>query len=280
VRARSFELFVLPSKVEDANTITVPPLLFPVAVHSFGWVEHITVVPRLNPVQNHHLPNMDILIRTRSRDLWHPSPESVELWELEPLLLDTGLLDDPLDDESYVPYHFPPRRRLALPSLYVGHSSPRCRTLMLGPRGTVHYICANAQASLIPSSFIDAIAAADIDTQSPVPLWNLRTEALATVVLPTSSMRLDPEEDTIPSNISVLPMITNDTKTSWSCADYDEESGTIALGSGDGQLTMLRLGLSQPPIVDSSPASTNSPRASSVLPPIDPYSWASSGRKE
>jgi hypothetical protein len=225
---------------------------------------------------------VDILIRTKSQDLWHPSPESIELWTLDtepsPLLSDHDTPNEvPTEPPSSLPYHFPPRRKFALPSLYIGHSSPRCRALMLGPRGTALYICSNSQATLLSSSLIDAIAAANAATQSRVPLWNLRTEALAAVVLPTSSMHLDSGVDlnaVDATEVSVVPIVTNDTKTPWSCADYDEESGTVALGCGDGRLTLLRLGISHPIKIQASFPSQVESSAEPTNTSSDPYAWA------
>jgi hypothetical protein len=333
VRARTFELFVLSCPLDAMQNQAVEesgdeelPVIQAISWHSFGWVNEISVVPRhvsedLIQTRNNtgggrpNLPSLDITIRTKSQDLWHPQPDSIQVWTLWPefstvalpatagTMNDLGSVDG-AGESTFVtiPWSFPPRHQFVLPSLYSDHSSPRCRTLMLGARGTAFYVCSNTHASMLSASLIDAIALDNVhlqsrpleQVQSGTLLWNLHMEALAAVVLPTSTLhgthevvdanadgiestrartQADQHEETEVREVTPMPLTTNRTKTLWSCADYDEDAGTVLLGSGDGRMTVLRLGAPERAIATVTPEAKLE-HIDDTEEEHDAYSWA------
>lgn len=261
IRARTFELFEIPSDSQDPHDHQADSIT-PISWHSFGWVESISVTPRSSSANAKELPAIDIYIRTKKQDLWHPQPESIEVWTLWPephaLLTPTTNNEEILTPTlEEAPYAFPPVYQHSLPSLYTNYTPPRCRTLCSGPRGTVIYICSNAHRSMLPMSVIDAVAldhslaysakgvAPTYSTGiSSSSMWSPHsTEAVLAVMLPSSAMHVTRHlEDRYAGSVWMVPLALNRTTTPWSALDYDETSGVVAVGSGDGHLVILRLG--------------------------------------
>lgn len=220
IRARSIHLFPKPTLKPDVDNLLVQGAI---ARHSFGWVDGISVsLPSYAGRANDHRrithDPIHILIRAESDDPWSQEQHNLQFFSLEPNSL-YGHATESVNTIS--PYLFPPRLRSEVSS---AHGSLRCAGIALKSCGTAVWVHPRnrAVAGLLPS---------DINlTEAPVPLAD---ERLVAAVFPG---HLNPQGETVEA-ITLYENRLND----WTCVDYDEDMGRIALGSNSGSVTMMEL---------------------------------------
>jgi hypothetical protein len=296
VRARSLELFDISTLAADGSFMNAvipdpvdagtPPVLLPDVRHSFGWVDHIVLAPALRdpdyPAEARY-PPIHILVRAKPVDVWHPDPEIIEHHVLHPacpsppsLSAPPALPAAPSPSRScspppapHQPYRFPPVRTHILRAPFKP-ATPRCRTLLLGPRGSALLISARDTRSLVPASLVDTYSVAEVGADAvgaPAPSQHGRREALLGVGPASLSdvcerwpadseadasgdERGDPDaggdqrgdaDAHAPADRPAAALLWNERGAPWSCADYDERAGVVVLGGGDGSLTVLDL---------------------------------------
>jgi hypothetical protein len=296
VRARSLELFNLSTLnpaaaarsfmnvvISDRADAGTPPVVFPDVRHSFGWVDHIVLALALrNPDYSAEAPYppIHILVRAKPADVWHPDPEIIEHHVLHPacpsppsLFAPPALPAAPSSSSSHSPppashqpYRFPPVRTHILRAPFKP-ATPRCRTLLLGPRGSALLVSARDTRSLVPASLVDTYSVAELGADAVAPSQHGRREALLGVGPASLSdvcerwpaySEADASGDQrgdhdaggdqrgdahahAPADRPTAALLWNERGAPWSCADYDERAGVVVLGGGDGSLTVLDL---------------------------------------
>ena len=255
VRARSIHLF--PEPVLGSSDAPAPRYS-PIARHSFGWIDGVSVRENIletdyDPTQQpHSRPPLSILIRSESDDPWASDVHSLDLYILEPnpefvcppspplgggaepnLELDPDpgpalphppppLLSPAI---SISPYIFPPRPSMKVPS---ARGSLRCTDVILGRHGTAVWI--HPQDRAIAGLVLPNVHPQDLH---PIPEMN---ETLVAAVFPGPLKQFRRG----PVHVQARSVWRN-SFNNWTCLDYDEELGRIALGSSYGRVTILDL---------------------------------------
>ncbi|KAF9223291.1 hypothetical protein BS17DRAFT_781630 [Gyrodon lividus] len=222
VRARSICIFTEPKMVFPGNDL---PITLPCAFTSFGWVDGVSlaVLPstQLNTTSPSQ-PSLSILVRTKGEDPWRLQDQFQFLTlNASPNATPSTSHDDtPSVDNNPRTFPFTPVSSISSP-----HQGPlRCSDMVLGPYGTAVWVQPAdwAMAGLISDN---------VHLQhAPVPPSH---ETLVAAIFPGLLNRGSSE--------ACVKVSFENSGYAWSCLDYDEERGLIALGSNFGGLTMFRL---------------------------------------
>lgn len=245
VRARSLELFPYPTP----QLLSLDaPLLRPIASHSFGWVDGIALSPQTNPFA---VDNCDmgipysIALRAESDDPWSPDVHSLDVYTLNPST-DYDVKSSPpfhhpndpsqdsmdnIDGFTKSPYSFPPIHQTSYASI---RGFLRCPDIYLGTFGTAIWIQARPARNVSLTDF-DVHSS---ETQGSQLALHRPKESLVGALFRRDGPRSHRQGST--SEPRVLCVQESDSG-SWSSLDYDEVRGRIAMGSGDGKVTLLEL---------------------------------------
>ncbi|KAG1853898.1 hypothetical protein DFJ58DRAFT_788846 [Suillus subalutaceus] len=211
VRARSVHAFTEPKLAPHSNTC----IHHPYAQSTFGWVDGIFIsVPPSSPEDPTGMEGqpLSILVRTKNDDPWS-STFKMQLWTLSPM---TSPYEATVDGPHYI---FPPSMTSEIVTPRRG--ALRCTDMVLGPHGTAVWVQPEdySVAGLISSS---------VHLQNmPVPQSH---ETLVAAAFPGLLNTQDKSQ--------VKSSWKNYGKD-WTCLDYDEERGCVALGSAAGAVTIL-----------------------------------------
>ncbi|KAG2133541.1 uncharacterized protein EDB93DRAFT_883569 [Suillus bovinus] len=208
VRARSVHAFAEPKLVPHPNTCVHHPY----AQSTFGWVDGIFVsVPPSSPEDPTRMKGqpLSILLRTKNNDPWS-STFKIQLWTLSPMNETT--VDGPH-------YNFPPSMTTEIVTPRRG--ALRCTDMVLGPYGTAVWVQ--------PEDYsVAGLISPNIHLQNiPVPRSH---ETLVVAAFPGLF------------NTQGEAQVKSSWKNrgeNWTCLDYDEERGCVALGSAAGAVTIL-----------------------------------------
>ena len=222
IRARSIHLF--PEPILNKSM----PLYAAIARHSFGWVDGISVsmAPRSNPVDICDHPShsvISILLRAESDNPWSQEQHNLRFFTLSPNPhYDLALRHDNQSSANIPPYLFPPLLTAEVSSI---HGSLRCADIKLQPYGTAVWVHPRnrADAGLIPD---------DVNPQG-IPHTPAASERLVAAVFPGALSQTG-------TGGGAKTLWTNESND-WTCLDYNEELGRIALGSRSGSVTVLEL---------------------------------------
>jgi hypothetical protein len=220
VRARSIHLFPEPAL---GSSEAPAPRYGPIARHSFGWIDDVSVsVDLWKTEQPASSGSVSILIRSESDDPWASDVHSLDLYVLEPnpaFVLPSA--EEREKRTSLAPYIFPPTPSVKVPST---RGSLRCTDVRLGRYGTAVWIQPQDRSvtGLIPSDLhLQEVSAPDIN------------ETLVAAVFP------GPLNNT--GHTAGARSLWTNSFNNWTCLDYDEVLGRIALGSSYGRVTILDL---------------------------------------
>ena len=215
MRARSVCIFDKPHMVFPGNDLHV---ILPRVSKSFGWVDGVS----LTSGDSASRPSLSLLVRTKGHDPWTLTDQfqfltlNTDLDHGEPHTLhDTS---ETQQDSSPSPFNL-------IASFSSHHRGPlRCSDVVLGPCGTAVWVqpLDRAATGLVAvSNFVGCM---------PMPTSH---ERLVVALLPGLLNRGPPEAQ-------IKAVLEND-RDGWTCLDYDETQGLIALGSSSGELTVYRL---------------------------------------
>ncbi|OBZ74688.1 hypothetical protein A0H81_05636 [Grifola frondosa] len=224
VRARSIELFPEPElRSSDGQFVTHHPI----AYHSFGWVDGVSVSPQLHCSAS-GIPDpheaLSILVRAESDNPWSSDVHKLELYVLHPNFEYVDSAAAPIS-----PYLFPPvHSTLSSPSV---RGFLRCTDIILGQYGTAIWI--QPRPSRGPDlTFFDVHSS---ETQAPERASSRESLAAAVFAGPL-------QRNHAKLNLGARMLWTQTVDNShWTALDYDEEIGRIALGSNQGVVTVLEL---------------------------------------
>ncbi|TFK37200.1 hypothetical protein BDQ12DRAFT_685499 [Crucibulum laeve] len=225
IRARSIYLFSEPAMVypEDSESL----IEHPIAQHSFGWVDGISVVLTAPTDKSITSPSFTLLVRTESDDPWSAEEHTLDLYTLRPNLSfipsDSHHVSFPLEGSSSIPYLFPPTLATHVQSR---RGSLRCPTVMLGRSGTSVWIEPHDRN-------VDGLVWDDYYA-APILSSDHAHEKLVAAVFP------GPLNPYVRKEVVAREILDNDLNN-WTSLDYDEELGRIALGSSFGKVMILWL---------------------------------------
>ncbi|KZS99906.1 uncharacterized protein LAESUDRAFT_746009 [Laetiporus sulphureus 93-53] len=210
VRARSVELFEMPVLRSTSEPFSYHPL----ANHSFGWIDNVSVKVQACPSDTSNAHTLDLYTL-------EPNPQCTG--DLRILPMDgapdptaPSLSIDRILDRS--PYLFPPAHsKLSSPSV---SGILRCTDIILGPYGTAVWIQPHPAHSADLTT-LDVHANGDTSWGSFAGL------------LQRAHLDLDLRVSTLWAQ---LPGASH-----WTSLDYVEELGLVAIGSSDGRVVVLEL---------------------------------------
>ncbi|KAL6303375.1 hypothetical protein BKA93DRAFT_826663 [Sparassis latifolia] len=248
VRARSIELFAEPA-LHPPNEPSLPH--YPLAYHTFGWIDGVSVSLQALPsdgITGCSVDPLSILLRAETDDPWASETHTLNLFTLQPNPLyaeDSPVISNSVDANlsqvvssqsatsplERAPYLFPPvHSSLTSPSV---HGFLRCTGIILGQYGTAVWIQPRPSRST-DLTMLDVHASETQAAETTRP-----RESLAAAVFAGPLQRHHPE-----ISLDARTLWTEaDQSSNWTAIDYDEELGRIALGSIDGRVTLLELGL-------------------------------------
>ena len=207
VRARGIYLFPEPV-LHD-----IPLVYHPIAEHSFGWIDGVSVTQRSSG-------NLSILLRGESDDPWASGFHSLNLFTLE---------RNPEDE--LLPYLFPP---ILVSQVSARRGSLRCRRVILGKCGTAVWIQPQDRALIGLASF-----------HHDHPHQAIRfVPGHETVVAAAFPGPLAPPKDEVDDSGVMQAQsraLCSNSLNNWSSLDYNEEEGRIVLSSGFGRVMVLEL---------------------------------------
>ncbi|GAW01369.1 hypothetical protein LENED_002959 [Lentinula edodes] len=213
VRARSLHLFpepelylASPSSVANSNFLTspgLPNIYSPIANHSFGWVDGVSVVSMY--------PDCS------SDNPWMSNEHSLDLYEL-----------------SLNPNFFPP---ICTSRVTSSRGPLRCTDLILGRCGTAMWVKPGDRTThgLLASDMYDDytyVARLGGLESGIVTMGGGATESLVAGIFPGP---LNPDE-----TVRTRKIYTNVSKD-WTALDYDEAIGRVVLGDATGCVRILEL---------------------------------------
>ncbi|KAJ3906866.1 hypothetical protein F5879DRAFT_606313 [Lentinula edodes] len=230
VRARSLHLFpepelylASPSSVANSNFLTspgLPNIYSPIANHSFGWVDGVSVVSMYPDCSVcSHPGTLKILVRLQSDNPWiTPAPEH----EHEQMYA------------TECPYQFPP---ICTSRVTSSRGPLRCTDLILGRCGTAMWVKPGDRAThgLLASDMYDDytyVARLGGLESGIVTMGGGATESLVAGIFPGP---LNPDE-----TVRTRKIYTNVSKD-WTALDYDEAIGRVVLGDATGCVRILEL---------------------------------------
>ncbi|KIK95272.1 hypothetical protein PAXRUDRAFT_827185 [Paxillus rubicundulus Ve08.2h10] len=223
VRARSTCVFTEPMMVSQGNDL---PITLPYAFASFGWVDGVALA--LRPSTEFHTTSpfqasLSMLVRTKGDDPWRLEDQFKFLTynaTQNSRSHSTSHHDTPAIDNDTGTFPF-----TAISSLCSPHQgSLRCSDMVLGSYGTAVWVQPAdwAMAGLLSENgYLHYIPAAP------------SKETLVVAIFPGPLNRGSSE--------ACIKVSFENSGFAWSCLDYDEERGLIALGSNFGGVTMFRL---------------------------------------
>jgi hypothetical protein len=221
IRARSIHLFAEPILNHSM------PIYGALTRHSFGWLDGVSVsmTPRPNPVDIHDHPSHNpicILLRSESDDPWSQEQHTLRFFTLRPNpQYPISLRQNDDSGTNISPYLFPPSLTAEVSSV---HGSLRCADIQLQPYGTAVWVHPRNRAVAGLISDDAHVATPDTPTAS---------ERLVAAVFPGRLNRTGTGD-------GPKTLWTNE-HNDWTCLDYNEEFGRIALGSRGGSVTVLQL---------------------------------------
>jgi len=207
------------------------PVYEALARHSFGWVDGVSasMSPRPHPVDSsdhpyHSTNTITILLRSESDDPWTQERHNLRFFTLKPNPhYRLAPQQDGQPNASSSPYLFPPSLSAEVPSI---HGLLRCADIKLQPHGTAVWVH--------PRNRSYGLVSSDVHLQeAPIPDTPPASERLVAAVFPGCLNRTGTGDETKTLWINEF----ND----WTCLDYNEELGRIALGSRSGSVTILEL---------------------------------------
>lgn len=207
MRARGIYLF--PEPVLH----NIPLVYHPIAEHSFGWVDGVSVTQRSSG-------NLSILLRGESDDPWASGLHSLNLFTLE---------HNPKDE--MLPYLFPPILVSQVPAL---RGSLRCRRVILGKYGTAVWIQPQDRALL---------GLASCHRDHPQQAIRSAREHESVVVAAFPGPLAPPDDDLDDRSIirTRSRMLCSNSLNNWVSLDYNEEEGRIVLSSSFGRVMVVEL---------------------------------------
>lgn len=225
VRARSIHIFPEPKLGVPASSYV------PLARHSFGWVDGVSVstAPCPNPPHLGNTPRHDpiyILLRAESGDPWSQDEHNLRFFTLHPnpYYQDQDQDQDGGEGLPVSPYLFPPSLTA---EVFSSHGSLRCADIKLQPYGTAVWVHPRNRA-------LRGLIVSDVHLQQiTVPEALASNERLLVAVFP------GPLNRSQCSKVEAKTLSTNE-NNDWTCLDYNEE-GRIALGSSSGSVTILEM---------------------------------------
>ncbi|KAG1737153.1 uncharacterized protein EDB91DRAFT_1141214 [Suillus paluster] len=211
VRARSVHAFAEPQLAPHPNTCTHHPY----AKSTFGWVDGIFVaVPPSSPEDPSGMKGqqLSILVRTKSDDPWS-STFKIQLWTLSPMIAS----NDTAVDRPH--YDFPPSMTTEI--ITPRRGALRCTDMVLGPYGTAVWVQ--------PGDYsIAGLISSNVHLQ-PMPVPQSHDTLVAAAFPGLLNAQSEPQVKSSWKNYG----------ENWTCLDYDEERGCVALGSNVGAVTIL-----------------------------------------
>ncbi|KAJ3852621.1 hypothetical protein EV368DRAFT_40617 [Lentinula lateritia] len=249
VRARSLHLFpepelylASPSSVANSNFFTspgLPNIYSPIANHSFGWVDGVSVVSMYPDCSVcSHPGTLKILVRLQSDNPWMSNEHSLDLYELS---LNPNFVSAPAPEQENqqmyatgCPYQFPP---ICTSQVTSSRGPLRCTDLILGRCGTAMWVKPGDRAThgLLASDMYDdfTYGARLAGSESGiVTMGGGATESLVAGIFPGP---LNPDE-----NVRTRKIYNNVSKN-WTALDYDEAIGRVVLGDATGCVRILEL---------------------------------------
>ena len=208
---------------------TTPQVYLPIAAHSFGWIDGVSVTPNRYSKSSADFPPLSILIRGETDNPWSSGLHSLDLFSLRPnptYRTSSGINND----TSSVPYIFPP----TLTSQVHAIRGPlRCRDVILGRCGTAVWIHPRDRAvvGLVSNEELPAQA---IYTSSG-------HESLVAAAFPGPLAASNTIEDDTTPTVTRSKILYTNHLNNWTSLDYDEEVGRIALSSSFGRVLILEL---------------------------------------
>ncbi|KAG8212914.1 hypothetical protein J3R82DRAFT_11269 [Butyriboletus roseoflavus] len=219
VRARSVCIFEEPRMVFPGDDLDI---LLPRVFKSFGWVDGVSLAlgpsALFSPVSSSP-PPLSLLVRNKGDDPWRPTER------FQFMMLNTDFdhtASHGTSPAEHEPVSFPFNLICSLSS---HHRGPlRCSDMVLGSYGTAVWVQ--------PSDW----AAVGLVTDDSFIEDRSMSTAPQTLVVALFPGLLN--QGSLEGHIKVV--FEND-GDSWSCLDYDEARGLIALGSSSGEVTVYRL---------------------------------------
>lgn len=222
VRARSICIFEEPRMVLPGDDLNV---LLPRVFKSFGWVDGVSLAlgpsALFFPVSSSQ-PALSLLVRNKGDDPWRPTEQ------FRFMTLNTDFDHTPshashgTTSVEHEPFSFPFNLICNLSSDQ--HGPLRCSDMVLGPYGTAVWVR--------PSDWAAVGLVTDDSLTEDMPV----TTAPQTLVVALFPGLLN--QGSLDGRIKVV--LEND-GDGWSCLDYDEARGLIALGSSSGKVMVYRL---------------------------------------
>lgn len=218
VRARFIHLFPEPDLHDP------PQVYMPIARHSFGWIDGVSVAPTQSlsgSDMSPGFPSLSILVRGESDNPWSSGLHSLDLFTLRP---NPSYRSSDIETSS-IPYIFPPALTTQVQAV-CGHL--RCRAVILGRCGTAVWIQPRdwAVVGLLSNEEFPAQAIHTVSGH----------ESLVAATFPGPLAASNPIEDVTRSRTLYTNHLNN-----WTSLDYDEALGRIALGSSFGRVLILEL---------------------------------------
>lgn len=218
VRARSICIFEEPRMVFPGDNLNI---VLPRVFKSFGWVDGVSLAlgpsAPFCPAGSSQSP-LSLLVRNKGGDPWRATEQ------FQFITLNTDPNDDPHDGSSTS------QESLSFPfniisSLTSHRGGPlRCSDMALGPHGTAVWVQPPDWAA------VGLITEENFIEQLSTPTSR---ETLIIALFPGLLNQGSSE-----AQVKVSFESNGD---DWSCLDYDEARGLIALGSGSGEITVYRL---------------------------------------
>ena len=221
VRARSICIFEEPRMVLPGEDLDI---VWPRVCTSFGWVDGVSLalgpsapfVPVSSPQSS-----LSLLVRNKGIDPWKP----IEQFQFMKLDAESGRTPgETSQDSSWTsqePSSSPFSLISSLSSLHRGLL--RCSDMALGSYGTAVWVQPSdwAAGGLVSDEHVMRQSTA------------LSQESLVVALFPGLLNQGSPEAH--------VKVVLESNGGDWSCLDYDETQGLIALGSGTGEVTVYRL---------------------------------------
>ena len=222
MRARSICIFEEPQMVLPGDDLNI---VLPRVFKSFGWVDGVSLAlgpsAPFSPIGSSQSP-LSLLVRNKGGDPWRPT-EQFQFMTLDADFNHTpGHTSHETSSTGHESLSFP---FSLISTLSSHHRGPlRCSDMVLGSYGTAVWVQ--------PSDW----AAAGLVTDDNV------MEQLSTVTSrETLVVALFPGLLNQGSSEAHVKIVLECNGSGWSCLDYDEARGLIALGSGSGEVTVYRL---------------------------------------
>lgn len=222
VRARSVSVFEEPPFMASPSQEVL--VNFPHKSISFGWVDGVSLSERpvLQCAEEPRAVSLSMLVRTKGDDPW-ALQDQFQLYTVH-----SGAGEeraDPLEEEIRYSHAPPPTLTLTTSISCPNRGPLRCTDIVLGRYGTAVWVLpADRSAAGLISEHIHL-------QPVPVPASN---QTLTIVSFP-GPLHCGGDE------AEVRVSVDNEDGSSWSCMDYDEERGLIALGSSAGGITLFSL---------------------------------------